>query len=109
MVFRERGWMTEMWVVEMLCGRAMRMSPQALKRMTAVGRGASAGSKAEGWLEGGGDAVRCTARRKILFRMKDACGAKHAVVYGSVAALLSGGVVGALCLCDGAQAVLADH
>jgi hypothetical protein len=41
--------------------------------------------------------------------MKDACGAKHAVVDGSVAALLSGGVVGALCLRDGAQAVLADH
>jgi hypothetical protein len=56
--------MTEMWVVEMLCGRAMRMSPQALERMTAVGRGASAGSEAEGWLEGGGDArpVHSTAQ-----------------------------------------------
>jgi hypothetical protein len=32
-MFRERGWMTEMSVMEMPCGRARRMSPRASGRM----------------------------------------------------------------------------
>jgi hypothetical protein len=32
-MFRERGWLTEMSAMEMLCGRAMRMSPRAPGRM----------------------------------------------------------------------------
>jgi hypothetical protein len=33
MMFRERGWMTEMSAMEMPCGRVMKMSPRASGRM----------------------------------------------------------------------------
>jgi hypothetical protein len=64
--------MTEMSMMEMPCGRAMRMSPPSLGANSgAVGRSAcassEAGKPAEGWLKIGGDArpVHSTAQSPL--------------------------------------------
>jgi hypothetical protein len=72
-MFRERGWMTEMSVMEMPWRRARRISLRALGRMAEPAE-VPAPAARPGCRRRGGSRVeampaRCTARRKIPFRM----------------------------------------
>jgi hypothetical protein len=72
-MFRERGWMTEMSVMEMPCGRARRMSPRPLWRMAELWAEVPAAAARPRRRQRGGSSAEampalCIAWRKILFR-----------------------------------------
>jgi hypothetical protein len=106
----ERRWATEMSVMEMPCGRSIRMSPRASRQSADLSvevmvPAAGPGESDEGWLQGGGDAhpVHSTAQNPIQdvmaqHRVCSEGGAAHArvgirAVEGcSAAALHCGGI-----------------